>query len=212
MNIINKVINKSEEKRTIKQLAPRPSSIIPSTNFHSKYLLIVVSLLSYLITILLSSFVVLIGQPEFSALSIVMIQVSLVSWIMLILIIFVIIAYIMVFGTHTAILHNRDTINLLIQLGASNNFVISKIVLSFLKVSLTAGVVGSCAGFITIIFINPFLLQIGGLLNNISDVVVVSTNPVYEQYYIFILVPMLIIIICAASSYFTVRRLVNGYY
>ena len=107
MNIINKVIDKSEAKRVMKQLAPRPSSIISSTNFHSKYLFIVISLLSYLITILLTSFVILIGQPEFSALSISMIQTSLISWVTLIFIIFIIISYIIMYGTHTSIIYNN---------------------------------------------------------------------------------------------------------
>ena len=209
MNIINKVINKSEAKRVMKQLAPRPSSIISSTNFHSKYLFIVISLLSYLITILLTSFVILIGQPEFSALSIGMIQTSLISWVTLIFIIFIIISYIII---HTSIIYNRNTINILIQLGASNNFVISKIVYSFTKIGLTAGLTGSFAGLITIIFINPFLLQISGLFNNISDLVVVSSNSVYAQYYIFILIPLFIIAVCSISSYVTVKRLVKKYY
>ena len=212
MNIINKVIDKSETKRVMKQLAPKPGSIISNTNFHSKYLFIVISLLSYLITILLTSFVILIGQPEFSALSIGMIQTSIISWVTLILIIFAIIAYIIMYGTHTSIIYNRNTINLLIQLGASNNFVISKIMYTFTKIGLTAGLTGSFAGLITIIFINPFLLQISGLFNNITDVVVVSTNSVYAQYYIFMLMPLFIIVICAISSYLTVKRLVRKYY
>lgn len=212
MNIINKVIDKSEARRAMKQLAPRPGSIISSTNFHSKYLFIVISLLSYLITTLLTSFVILIGQPEFSTLSIGMVQASLISWILLIFIIFVIIAYIIIYGTHTSIIYNRNTINLLIQLGATNNFVINKIVFSFTKIGFTAGLTGSFAGLITIIFINPFLLQISGLLNNISDLVVVSTSSIYAQYYIYIVVPLFIITICAVSSYLTVKRLVNKYY
>ena len=212
MNIINKVINKSEAKRVMKQLAPRPSSIISSTNFHSKYLFIVISLLSYLITILLTSFVILIGQPEFSALSIGMIQTSLISWVTLIFIIFIIISYIIMYGTHTSIIYNKNTINLLIQLGASNNFVISKIVYSFTKIGLTAGLTGSFAGLITIIFINPFLLQISRLFNNISDLVVVSSNSVYAQYYIFMLIPLFIVVACSISSYVTVKRLVKKYY
>lgn len=212
MNLINKVINKSEGKRTLKQLAPKPASIISRTSFHSKYLLIVISLLSYLITILLTSFIVLIGQPEFSALSIGMVQGSLASWVTLIFIIFIIIAYITIYGTYTSIMYNRNTINLLIQLGATNNFVISKIIFSFTKISFTAGLTGSFTGLITIIFINPFLLQISGLLSNITDLVVVSTSSVFDQYYVFILMPLFVTIICSASSYLTVKRLIKKYY
>ncbi len=116
------------------------------------------------------------------------------------------------YGTHTSIIYNRNTINLLIQLGASNSFVISKIVYSFTKIGLTAGLTGSFAGLITIIFINPFLLQISGLFNNISDLVVVSTNSAYAQYYIFMLMPIFITAICSISSYLTVKRLVKKYY
>ena len=116
------------------------------------------------------------------------------------------------YGTHTSIIYNRNTINLLMQLGASNSFVISKIVYSFTKIGLTAGLTGSFAGLITIIFINPFLLQISGLFNNISDLVVVSTNSAYAQYYIFMLMPIFITVICSISSYLTVKRLVKKYY
>tara|TARA_A100000164_G_C21679799_1_gene663766 strand:- start:268 stop:597 length:330 start_codon:yes stop_codon:yes gene_type:complete len=109
-------------------------------------------------------------------------------------------------------MYNRNTINLLIQLGATNNFVISKIIFSFTKISFTAGLTGSFAGLITIIFINPFLLQISGLLSNISDLVVVSTSSVFDQYYVFILLPLFITIMCAVSSYLTVKRLIKKYY
>ena len=127
-------------------------------------------------------------------------------------IIFIIISYIIMYGTHTSIIYNRNTINILIQLGASNNFVISKIVYSFTKIGLTAGLTGSFTGLITIIFINPFLLQISGLFNNISDLVEVSSNSVYAQYYIFMLIPLFIIAVCSISSYVTVKRLVKKYY
>ena len=124
MTLLNKVLNQSMERKQIKQLAPKPADIISNDAIYNRYLLIMITLLCYLKSILLSSYLILIKNPEFLELSISVIQASQVAWGFLILLVLIIIAYIITYGTHTSIMYNTNTINLLTLIGASNNFII----------------------------------------------------------------------------------------
>ena len=125
MTLLNKVLNQSMERKKIKKLAPKPADIISNDAFYNRYLLIMITLLCYLKSILLSSYLILIKNPEFLELSISIIQASQLAWGFLILLVLIIIAYIITYGTHTSIMYNTNTINLLTLIGASNNFIIN---------------------------------------------------------------------------------------
>ncbi|MDG2187943.1 MAG: hypothetical protein P8K09_06745 [Hyphomicrobiales bacterium] len=211
MNLLNKVLNQSEEKKRIKQLAPKPANIISHDAFYNRYLLIMITLLCYLKSILLSSFLILMKNPEFSQLSMSLIQISLISWCFLILLILIIIAYIITYGTHTSIMYNRNTINLLMLIGASNNFIIKRVIFSFAKIGILAGLMGSLLGFLTILTMYPFLSQINSLINDISNNVMVYDVSIFDDFTIFFAIPLFSFFICVVSSYFTIKKIIKNY-
>jgi len=210
MNILNTVLN-SSEKKSIRQLAPKPSAIIPDNTLHNQYLFIMIILLCYLKSIILTSLVSMIGSPEFSALSINLVQIGLLSWIFIAGLILAIISFIIIYGTHTSIIYNKNTINLLIHLGASNSFIIQRIVFTFLKIGLLSGIFGSVLGFVTFLIMNPFLLQIGRLLNDLSQIVEITNRSSSLQYIILLSIPILSMSASTLSSYLTVRKLIRKY-
>ncbi len=210
MNILNTVL-KSSEKKSIRQLAPKPSAIIPDNTHHNRYLFIMITLLCYLKSIILTSLVIIIGSPEFSELSINIVQIGLLSWIFIAGLILAIISFIIIYGTHTSIIYNKNTINLIIHLGASNSFVIKRIVFTFLKIGLFSGIIGSFLGFITFLIMNPFLLQISRLLNNLSQIVVVTNGSSSFEYIILLSIPTLSMFASTLSSYLTIRKLIRKY-
>jgi len=210
MNILNTLL-KSSEKKSIRQLAPKPSAIIPDNTLHRKYLFIMITLLCYLKSILLTSFILIIGSPEFSQLSINLVQIGLLSWVFIASLILLIIAFIIIYGTHTSIIYNNNTINLLIHLGASNSFIIKRIVFSFLKIGLLSGIIGSVLGFVTFFIMDPFLLQISRLINNESQMVVITNTSTSFGYIILFSLPILSMCACTLSSYLTVRKLIQKY-
>ncbi|MBL6623772.1 MAG: hypothetical protein ISQ22_01700 [Rhizobiales bacterium] len=210
MNILNTVLN-SSEKKSIRQLAPKPSAIIPDNTLHNRYLFIMIILLCYLKSIILTSLVSMIGSPEFSALSINLVQIGLLSWIFIAGLILAIISFIIIYGTHTSIIYNKNTINLLIHLGASNSFIIQRIVFTFLKIGLLSGIFGSVLGFVTFLIMNPFLLQIGRLLNDLSQIVEITNRSSSLQYIILLSIPILSMSASTLSSYLTVRKLIRKY-
>jgi len=210
MNILNKVLE-SSEKKSIRQLAPKPSAIIPDNTLHNRYLFIMITLICYLKSILLTSYILIIGSPEFSELSINLLQIGLLSWVFIASLILLIISFIIIYGTHTSIIYNNNTINLLIHLGASNSFVIKRIVFSFLKIGLLSGIIGSVLGFITFFIMNPFLLQISRLMNNQSQVVIITNTSTSFEYILLFAIPILSMFACTLSSYLTVRKLIRKY-
>ena len=210
MNILNTLL-KSSQKKSIRQLAPKPSAIIPDNTLHRKYLFIMITLLCYLKSILLTSFILIIGSPEFSQLSINLVQIGLLSWVFIASLILLIIAFIIIYGTHTSIIYNNNTINLLIHLGASNSFIIKRIVFSFLKIGLLSGIIGSVLGFVTFFIMDPFLLQISRLINNESQMVVITNTSTSFGYIILFSLPILSMCACTLSSYLTVRKLIQKY-
>ena len=121
MNILNKVLE-SSEKKSIRQLAPKPSAIIPDNTLHNRYLFIMITLLCYLKSILLTSYILIIGSPEFSELSINFLQIGLFSWVFIAILILLIISFIIIYGTHTSIIYNNNILILLNLL----NLLISK--------------------------------------------------------------------------------------
>jgi len=168
-------------------------------------------LLCYLKSIILTSLVSMIGSPEFSALSINLVQIGLLSWIFIAGLILAIISFIIIYGTHTSIIYNKNTINLLIHLGASNSFIIQRIVFTFLKIGLLSGIFGSVLGFVTFLIMNPFLLQIGRLLNDLSQIVEITNRSSSLQYIILLSIPILSMSASTLSSYLTVRKLIRKY-
>lgn len=210
MNILNKVLE-SSEKKSIRQLAPKPSAIIPDNTLHNRYLFIMITLLCYLKSILLTSYILIIGSPEFSELSINLLQIGLLSWLFVASLILLIISFIIIYGTHTSIIYNNNIINLLIHLGASNSFVIKRIVFSFLKIGLLSGIIGSFLGFITFFIMNPFLLQISRLMNNQSQMVIITNTSTSFEYILLFSIPILSMFACTLSSYLTVRKLIRKY-
>ncbi len=210
MNILNTAL-KSSEKKSIRQLAPKPSVIIPHNTLHNRYLFIMITLLCYLKSIILTSLVSMIGSPEFSALSINLVQIGLLFWIFIAGLILAIISFIIIYGTHTSIIYNKNTINLLIHLGASNSFIIKRIVFTFLKIGLLSGIIGSVLGFVTFLIMNPFLLQISRLLNDLSQIVEITNRSSSLQYIILLSIPVLSMFASTLSSYLTVIKLIRKY-
>lgn len=211
MTLLNKVLNQSMERKQIKQLAPKPADIISNDAFYNRYLLIMITLLCYLKSILLSSYLILIKNPEFLELSISVIQASQVAWGFLILLVLIIIAYIITYGTHTSIMYNTNTINLLTLIGASNNFIIKRVIFSFAKIGILAGLVGSSMGLLTILVMYPFLRQISILFNDtISNDFIYDTS-ILNDFAVFLSIPIFCFLICIISSYLTVRKIIKNY-
>ena len=199
MTLLNKVLNQSMERKQIKQLAPKPADIISNDAIYNRYLLIMITLLCYLKSILLSSYLILIKNPEFLELSISIIQASQLAWGFLILLILIIIAY------------NANTINLLTLIGASNNFIIKRVIFSFAKIGILAGLVGSFMGLLTILVMYPFLRQISILFSdNISNDFSYDTL-ILNDFAVFLLIPIFCFLICIISSYLTVRKIIKNY-
>ena len=59
MKILDKVLKNSTTNKKIKKLAPKPSNIIPENSLFNRHLLIMITLLSYLQSIILSSFIII---------------------------------------------------------------------------------------------------------------------------------------------------------
>ena len=211
MKILDKVLKNSTTNKKIKKLAPKPSNIIPQNSLFNRHLLIMITLLSYLQSIILSSFIIIMKNPEFSQLSMNLLQISILSLFFILSLIVLIITYIIIQATHTTILNNNSTVSLLILLGASNNFIIKRIVYTFTKTGLLGGLFGTLLSFLTVVLMSPFLNQLNSLLNEMTSSVVIVNYEIYQDIILFLWIPLFIGIICAGVSYFTSSKIIKEY-
>jgi len=193
---------KSLNKGKIRSLAPKPSKLIPNDGIAGKYLLIIISLMCYTISLLLCTIGLINNTINSSQISLNLLQTFNIISPLIILLISTAICSVIIFATNAALSSNKEVIEVLNLIGASRNFIAYQIQIKFFNISILGGVIGCSLTALTLLIINPFYNQLFNMIykyeNNI-DIINFSNFQIYEYLFIFI-VPLLSGIIGLVSS------------
>jgi hypothetical protein len=193
---------KSLNKDRIRSLAPRPSKLIPNDGVAGKYLLIIISVMCYTISLLLCTISLINNTITSSQISISLLQTFNIISPLIIILISIAICSVVVFATNAALAGNKEIIQVLNLMGASRNFIAYQIQIKFINISILGGVVGCILTALTIFLINPLYNQLFNMVYKYeTDIVIINFSNFQIYEYLFILiVPLLSGLISLVSS------------
>ncbi|MDB4831911.1 hypothetical protein OAH28_04435 [Hyphomicrobiales bacterium] len=193
---------KSLNKGRIRSLAPKPSKLIPNDGIAGKYLLIIISLMCFTISLLLCAIILINNTISASQISINLLQTFNIISTLIVILISAAICSVIIFATNAALTSNKEVVQVLNLMGASRNFIAYQIQIKFFNLSILGGIIGCFLTLLTVFAINPFYSQLFNMIYNYdTDIIVINflNFQVYEYLFILI-VPLLSGLIGLVSS------------